>query len=601
MSEAPRIHLLDPAVANQIAAGEVVERPASVVKELVENSVDAGARRITVRLVDGGRALVAVSDDGCGMSASDARLAFARHATSKIASAEDLVDIGTYGFRGEALASILAVARVTLTTRRQQDPVGTRLRGAGGVDLDESPVGCSVGTSIEIADLFWNVPARLKFLRTAATELGQVVKYLDALALARPDLHVTLYSGDRKLLDYPPDPDLPRRAAAVLGREVAERLYPVEESQEYVVRGLLSDPGLTHGGPGQLTLLVGGRPVSDRVLAQAIAQAYGTLLERGRYPMGVLRIDCPPGTVDVNVHPAKTEVRFASSSAVFGAVLRALRPMLAATPWIAQQLQADAGRPPNPGEPQRAPSAGRSDSWSPGLPATLRPQPVWSGGVADSGRARAVALELPGAPAAAELGLGSGPWSSLRYVGQVGRCYLVCESAEALLLIDQHAAHERVLYEELSQTIHAGNYPSQRLLSPIAVPLPPAEVAALQAETELLDRLGFEIEPGGERLVRVRAYPSLLKPAAVAGEVREIAASLVQGGQAQPTTERLQRFVATLACHAAFRAGDPMFEADVLRLLQQMDRIDLAAYCPHGRPVWMRAKFDEVGRWFHRT
>jgi DNA mismatch repair protein MutL len=596
MSETPRIHLLDPAVANQIAAGEVVERPASVVKELVENAVDAGAKRITVRLVDGGRALVAVSDDGCGMTGTDARLAFARHATSKIASAEDLVDIGTYGFRGEALASILAVSRVTLTTRRSGDAVGTRLKGAGGIDLDESPIGCAVGTSIEIADLFWNVPARLKFLRTAATELGQVVKYLDALALARPDLHVTLFSGDRKLLDYPPDADLPRRAAAVLGREVADRLHAVEESQEYVVRGLLSDPGLTHSGPGQLTLLVGGRPVNDRVLAQAVAQAYGTLLERGRYPMGVLRIDCPPGTVDVNVHPAKTEVRFASSTSVFAAVMRALRPMLAATPWISQQLQADATLPP-----ADRPTYGRSEpSWSAGVLGVPRAGPVWSGGVAEPSPARNVALNLQEIQSV-EPKTGTGPWSSLRYVGQVGRCFLVCESAEAMLLIDQHAAHERVLYEELSQTIRAGNYPSQRLLSPIAVPLPPTEVAALQAETELLDRLGFEIEPGGERLVRVRAYPTLLKPTDVASEVRDIAASLSQGGQGQSTSERLERFVATLACHAAFRAGDPMFEADVVRLLQQMDRVDLAAHCPHGRPVWMRAKFDEMGRWFHRT
>lgn len=606
MPEPRHIALLDPTVANQIAAGEVVERPASVVKELVENALDAGATKVIVRLVDGGRALIAVTDDGSGMEPADARLAFARHATSKLTTAEDLVDLHSYGFRGEALASILAVARVTMTTRRVQDVVGVRLQGAGGVTLTEQPTGCAVGTTVEVADLFFNVPARLKFLRTAATELGQVVRFLDALALARPELHLTLYSGERRVLDYPPDVDLPQRAHAVLGAEVAARLYPVQDEHEYQVRGLLSDPGLNHGGPSQLTVLVGGRPVSDKTVAQAVAQAYGTLLERGRYPVGVLSLRCPPGTVDVNVHPAKTEVRFASSGAVFSAVLRAVRPMLAESPWITAQLSGAVG------------DAGvGSDMASPGPTGAtpVRALGGWSGGTASVQAPWQLAADR--APGPRDPGLSAvpatlvplwtpmpsaqGPWSGLRYVGQVGRCFLVCESQEALVIIDQHAAHERVLFEELSQSVRAGAYPSQRLLTPIAVPLAPAEVAVLLDEAALLDRLGFEVEAAGERMVRVRAYPTLLKDAHVAGEVRQIAASLVQGGQGQATQEKLDRFVATLACHAAFRAGDPMHEPDVLRLLRNMDDIDLAAYCPHGRPVWVRTRWDELGRWFHRT
>ncbi len=637
--ELQRIHLLSPSVANQIAAGEVVERPASVVKELVENSLDAGARRVVIHLQEGGRQLIRVADDGFGMSASDARLAFARHATSKLVSADDLEDLHSYGFRGEALASILSVARVTLTTRRATDAVGVRLTGAGGVDLQESPAGCAVGTTIEVADLFFNVPARLKFLRTAPTELGQVVKFVEALALARPELHLTLRHGERTVLELPPEPDLARRVHAVWGVDIAERLYPIQEDREYQVRGLLSEPGLSHAGPGQLCLLVGGRPVADRTLAQAAAQAYGALLERGRYPVGVLSVTCPPGTVDVNVHPAKTEVRFASSSAVFSAVVRAVRPMLAETPWVKRELAeavalrspasarqpfaaaqgADAAGPDQAAAPGPArlpplgspPSAQLSPPQSQSLTPLLTPllasaqrpaeeQPLrqpFSALWPDPAMASAGSLvqPLPLEPAAA------GSWSALRFVGQVGRCFLICEGDGAMVVIDQHAAHERVLFERFVVSFRADGFASQALLVPLAVPLAPAEVAALEEEGELLRRLGFEVEAAGQRLVRVRAYPAVLRDSQIAEEVRTIAASLVSGGRGRATEQRLERFAATLACHAAFRAGDVLEVRDVQRLLGQMDGIDLAAYCPHGRPVWTKMRMEEIGKWFHRT
>lgn len=648
--ELPRIHLLSPSVANQIAAGEVVERPASVVKELVENSLDAGARRVVIHLQDGGRQLIRVTDDGFGMSASDARLAFARHATSKLVSADDLVDLHSYGFRGEALASILSVARVTLTTRRTTDAVGVRLTGAGGVNLQESPAGCAVGTTIEVADLFFNVPARLKFLRTAPTELGQVVKFVEALALARPALHLTLRHGDRTVLELPPEPDLTRRVHAVWGADIAERLYPIEEDREYQVRGLLSEPGLNHAGPGQLCLLVGGRPVADRTLAQAAAQAYGALLERGRYPVGILSVTCPPGTVDVNVHPAKTEVRFASSSAVFSAVMRAVRPMLAETPWVKRELaEAVASRPrtaalgprtpdsiqvapgpslqalgttvgsfsvpqtssiPEPGTalgvgvhaPHPAPLAVERAAETPGPAADVLGQAVPRDPSPAVGAAATAALGWAQAlqPLPLERAV-AGAWSALRYVGQVGRCFLICEGDGAMVMIDQHAAHERVLFERFVVSFRQGGFASQALLVPLAVPLAPAEVAALEEEGELLRRLGFEVEAAGQRLVRVRAYPAVLRDSQIAEEVRTIAASLVSGGRGRATEQRLERFAATLACHGAFRAGDVLEVRDVNRLLAEMDGVDLAAYCPHGRPVWTRLRMEEIGKWFHRT
>ena len=595
MSAYPTIAVLDPLVANQIAAGEVVERPASVVKELVENSLDAGATRVQIRLTEGGRHLIQVTDNGCGLDSPSARLAFARHATSKLRSASELMSIGSFGFRGEALASILSVSQVTLTSRRPDAAVGVRLEGGGKTALEESPAGCPVGTDIQVRDLFYNVPARLKFLRTPATELGQVLRYVDALALARPSLHLSVVHNDRKVCDYPPDPDLARRAHAVLGPEVARRLYPVHDDDEYEVEGLLSDPGLDHVGPSQLVLLVNGRPVSDRTLQHAVTAAYGTLLERGRYPQGVLSLRCPPNTVDVNVHPQKTEVRFVSSQAVHVAVARAIRTMLAATPWALE--------PVLPSQPVLDAPAGETPRMRYGSEATLgvRDPAAWRAPLMRTGEWKAMAtheaLPLPQGQAEKQ----SGQWSSLRYIGQAGLCFLVCETQDALVLIDQHAAHERVLFEQFVRGWREGEYASQQLLIPVVVPLGPDQVAAMTEAQDLLSQLGFDIEASGERIVRVRAQPALLRARDVAEEVRALAASLVEGGRGQTTTQRLERSAATLACHAAVRAGDPMTAQAVADLLKSMDGVDLSAHCPHGRPVTMRARFEDVGRWFNRT
>jgi len=597
--DAPRIALLDPAVANQIAAGEVVERPASIVKELLENAIDAGATRLTVRLDDGGKRLVRVTDNGCGMGPEDARLAFARHATSKLRGADDLLGIGTFGFRGEALASILAVAKVTLTTRRAGDEVGLRLHGAGGVDLQAEAVGCAPGTDVQVEDLFFNVPARLKFLRTASTETGRILDLLETLALARPDLHLTLWVGAKKVLDFPPDGDPAARASAVLGPQVARRLHKVHAQGEYGVTALLSEPALHHVGPGQLRILVDGRPVSDRTLQQAVAQAYGTLLERGRYPVGVLWLTCPAGTVDVNVHPAKSEVRFAASGNVFGAVVRAIGAMLAETPWIRTVLPATAPAAIDAARadpvPHRHPGPDPQallikTDWRPSAPAPSAPSPQ-------------PVPQPPTAPQPQSLPIGdpvAGRWSALRYVGQVGLCYLVCQDDQAMVVIDQHAAHERVLFERFVVGLRAGPLPSQVLLIPQAVPLAPAEVAALGDEVDLLARLGFEVAAAGPRLVRVLAQPVLLRDKDVAPHVRQLAASLVAGGRDGALVERVERHAATLACHAAFRSGDVLHPADVHALLAEMDGVDLSAYCPHGRPVWTRVPFGDIARWFGR-
>lgn len=621
-----KIALLDPAVANQIAAGEVVERPASVVKELIENSLDAGASRITLQLDDGGRKRIVVTDNGCGMSADDAPLAFARHATSKLQRAEELEDLHTFGFRGEALASILAVARVTLQTRRAEDAVGLRLEGAGGVELQARPVGCPVGTSLEIADLFWNVPARQKFLRTASTELGQVLRFVEALALARPDLHLTVVHNGKKVADYTPDSDLTQRAFAVFGKTTAKALYPIDYRDEYEVQGLLSQPDQPHTGPGQLVLLVQGRPVSDRVLLHAVVSAYGTLLDRGKYPQGVLSVRCPPGMVDVNVHPQKTEVRFAAGAAVHAAIHNAVRPMLAAMPWLTR-----ANRPPQAeapstaldatddgshavssastaghpaGQPaasaQRA-GAGSGQPWTGASYGSASSSAAWRSAAPSSAASAvpaAVRTAAPPAPPPEQPALGR--WSQLRYVGQVGQCFLVCEDATHFVLIDQHAAHERVLFERYVTDLRAGDAPSQRLLVPQAVSLPPEQIAALLHETDLLQRLGFAVEQSGPRLVRITAAPAMLRGKDLGQELAGLAAGLLTGDRGQSLVERLERTAATLACHAAFRAGDVLQPEAVQHLLAAMEHADLAGYCPHGRPAILRVPLTELGRFFAR-
>jgi len=627
------IALLDPAVANQIAAGEVVERPASVVKELVENSLDAGASRITLRLEDGGRKRIVVTDNGCGMAADDAPLAFARHATSKLQRAEQLQDLHTFGFRGEALASILSVSRVTLQTRRAEDAVGVCLEGAGGVSLQARPVGCPVGTSLEVADLFWNVPARQKFLRTAPTELGQILRFVEALALARPDLHLTVQHNGKKVVDYTPDQDLAQRAFAVFGKDTAKKLYAVADQRDYVVQGLLSEPGLQITGPGQLVLLVQGRPVSDRTLLHAVVAAYGPLLERGKYPTGVLSVECPPGQVDVNVHPQKTEVRFVSAAEVHAAVHRAVRPMLAAMPWLVRANQpptaahdgaetgsaAAASGPESAGRGQAGP-ASRSGSaaslpWAPAAAAEPAHTRGWS---PDSWSAPPAALRQPAAQATEQLAAALptsltsttatspppqqplGQWQQLRYVGQVGQCFLVCEDPTHLVLIDQHAAHERVLFERYVADLRAGDAPSQRLLVPQAVTLAPEQIAALLGEPVLLQRLGFAIEQSGPRLVRILAAPAMLRGKELGQELAGLASGLLTGAQGQALTERLERTAATLACHAAFRAGDVLQPEAVQHLLVAMEGVDLAGYCPHGRPAVLRVPLTELGRFFAR-
>jgi DNA mismatch repair protein MutL len=586
-----KVRVLPAALADQIAAGEVVERPASVVKELVENAIDAGARRVDVEIEAGGRRLVRVVDDGSGMPADDARLALRRHATSKIAAADDLWGLTTFGFRGEALPSIAAVSRLTLATRTADAEGGIELTVEAGVETGAREIGMPPGTQVTVRDLFFNTPARAKFLKAEATETANVSEALLRLGLAHPVVHVRLRVGGRVALDLPAHRDLGERVRAALARRGASALHEAAGDENGArVRAFLAGPEEVSTTARSTFLFVGGRFVRDRSLLHALALGYGPLLEKGRYPLAALFLDLPGREVDVNVHPQKLEVRFARAQEVYAAVRHVVGAAIAKAPWL---RAADAVRtftePPNyripPVRIERA-----SDEPRPGRAfertATTLSLPL---------RARDVGAEPIVAVDAAPAFFGA-----LNYVGQIHRTYLVCEASDALVLIDQHAAHERVVYGRLKAAHARRQIPRQRLLFPIPVEV--GETAAAAATHDVLDALGFEVAPHAPGVVMLHALPEPLKDADPKPLLREVLGELGEGTPlAGGDLERVDHLLATVACHSVVRAGDVMGRTEVLALLAQLDEVDLRSHCPHGRPVMLRLPLAEIERRFGRV
>jgi DNA mismatch repair protein MutL len=576
-----RIHVLPDDLVNQIAAGEVVENAASVVKELLENALDAGATRVAVEVMKGGLERIRVTDDGCGMTAEEAGLALLRHATSKVATADDLVAIRTLGFRGEALPSIASVSRLALVTRTRDTDAGVRVTASGGVIAAE-PVACPPGASVTVDDLFRDVPARLKFQKAERSQVAAIDDTVARAALARPDVHFTLSSGTRRLADHPPCRRLADRVVQVFGDAACGALSEVSGTGDGIaVTGVVGDPGRARQDPTRVVLLVNGRPVSDLSIRRAVVQAYGPLLQPGAYAVAVLRLDVDPADVDVNVHPRKSEVRFRRHRDVAGAVFAAVREAVSRAPWIATAIPqvttggvpaTDTTLPPpmdvSPGPrepPPDAPPAARSQ---PGL------------------------FDAPATAAAPR-------FADLRYAGQVGQTVLVLEGPGTVVFVDQHAAHERVNYERLWTALSRGGVASETLLFPEVVRLEPREAGRLDAARETLSRLGFDVEPYSGDSAAVRAVPSVLRGRSVAPVVRECLAT--SSDEAESTGDAfLRKVVATVACHASVRAGDPLTEPEVRALLASMDGIDLAAYCPHGRQAVVAYPLATVLRWFGR-
>jgi DNA mismatch repair protein MutL len=576
-----RVRRLPDALVDQIAAGEVVERPASVVKELVENALDAGAGRIRVEVRDGGRGWIAVSDDGSGMSPEDARTALLRHATSKLRCAEDLSAIATYGFRGEALPAIASVSTLRLLTRTHAAAEGFELRVRSGVLESARPAGAPAGTRVEVADLFASVPARRKFLKSATTEWGHVSDWLSRAALALPEVHFDLARDDRRGLSWPAAAPLDR-LAAVLGEQDAAALVPLDHSEGALhLHGFTSRPDAHRATAAGIQVFVHRRPVRDRVVQHALQDLYRELLPRGRHPFAVLFLELPPGAVDVNVHPAKWEVRFADPRGVHSLVRHAVQAALARRTWLgATQTQA----PPAPAPPRPA-----------SAPATSAPA------------ARDWIFASPAPRAAEPAGAEPAPlrFGDCSLIGQLQATYLLLEGKDELLLVDQHAAHERVLYERLRTSLLAHGIARQGLLAPLVVELAPAACAALQEQEALALSLGFELEPFGDGAVALRAVPALLGERDPAALLRTLADELAASpslspGAALRALAPVDRLLATLACHAARRQGDALDPREQRALLDALDAIPWAPTCPHGRPVAVPIARAEIERRFAR-
>jgi DNA mismatch repair protein MutL len=616
----PRIAVLDALVADQIAAGEVIERPASVVKELVENALDAGALEVHVTLEEGGCKRIVVRDDGHGMSPEDAERACLRHATSKLSRIEDLGTLTSLGFRGEALASIAAAAEVTIVTRERHASSGVRLTLRQGKVVESAPAGAPVGTTVEVRDLFATLPARRKFLKSAPTELAHASDLLQRLALARPEVGLACLHGSREVLRYPAVARGEERVRQVLGAERAKVMVPVERREvDLHVHGWVSRAGHSYPQARAVLTYVGGRLVRDRVLMRAVLDAYRALLPSGRYPATVLFLDLPPAAVDVNVHPAKVEVRFAQADAVYGVVVRALRAALAeaaAAPG-ATPPGADAGEP----EPQRAhgPASGGTSGGPERVQEALTRyairraaepvEPLFR--AAQS--AHAPSARAPASPATAHDGrLAPEPASGaeatrptfgeLRVIGQAFGGWLVCESRTSLVLVDQHAAHERVRFERLRAAPPGDASASQRLLVPRVVELDATARERLLARAADVAAAGFELEAFGDRAVLLRALPAALDVATDAERLlADLAADFGHVGASEQMASARDALLARIACHGAVRAGDPLERQEMVRLLADLDTIPFAATCPHGRPLLVEIERGELLRRVRRT
>jgi DNA mismatch repair protein MutL len=571
-----RIQQLPPAVVTKIAAGEVIERPASVAKELLENAVDAGSTRIDLAVEQGGIDRVQVVDDGCGIPSDDLPLAFASHATSKLADADDLFRITTLGFRGEALASIGGVAQVTLQSRTHDQPAGAEISCHGG---ERSSVGAwngAPGTRLEVRHLFYNTPVRRKFLRTPATELGHVSEAFTRIALAHPTLHLTLRHNGKSVYEVAGNVRLPERLGLFFGREVRDRLYEIDTAHGPVqLRGYIADPSCDRGNARMQYLFVNRRWVRDRSLGHAIQEAYRGLLMTGRYAIVFLALELPPDEVDVNVHPTKCEVRFRDSHALHQFVLGALRERLRAANLTAR-LQVPAG-----------PSAMMLDGVAP----RVAPTPVDRG--VDVFRMPPAAAPGPAAPVLI-------PAETFKAI-QLYDAYLVLETEEGMLVIDQHALHERVLFEQLKGRVRDGTLETQRLLIPEPVELTPEQAARTLEHKAALAELGVGVEDFGGGTLLLTSYPALLGDRSPQAVLRAVVDHLVATERPPSREQLLGDLLSLMACHAAVKAGDRLTPEQIAALVAQRALAQDAHHCPHGRPTALLFSRYELDRQFRRV
>jgi DNA mismatch repair protein MutL len=587
------IHVLPPEVASQIAAGEVVERPASVVKELLENAVDAGAKSVTVSIASAGRTQIEVTDDGAGIPADELLLAVERHATSKLVTANDLFCITSLGFRGEALASIGSVSRMCITSRTMDEPVGARIRVDGGHISKIEKVGAPIGTMVSVEELFYNVPARLKFLKQDGTERRVIDTLLARYSLAYPQVRIKLLEGNIASLQTSGDGDRRSILASLYGVDAARQMLDVDaEEGDSKLSGFISPTGLTRSNRKEITFFVNGRWVQDSSLSAALLQAYHTLLMVGRYPLAVLFLVVPPGEVDVNVHPAKTEVRFRNPDKAFSFVLRsARRAILAFTP---------------------VPQLATQNLWG-GIASQHREiDPKWSLAHDMSNvetQKTGTDLNLPGftsfsttEPQLTKDSPNTTPNPAiplLRLIGQIGATYLVAEGPDGLYLIDQHAAHERVLFEKLMVQHDQKAIPSQALLSPVVVQLTPGSGKLLEDQLPVLQHFGFLVEPFGQNSYQVRAMPALFAKSDPVTALRSLVEDFEE--DEAPLQNEIEAKIAGRVCkRLAVKAGQILSPDEQRALIYDLETCTSPRTCPHGRPTMIHLSVDILERQFGR-
>jgi DNA mismatch repair protein MutL len=645
-----KIRQLSASVVNKIAAGEVIERPASVVKELLENALDAGATRIDVAIARGGSDSIRVTDNGSGIEAEDLPLAVASHATSKLSTAEDLFRVATLGFRGEALASIGEVSRLTIHSRTPDAAAGASLIVVGGQPAEVEPCGCPVGTTVEVADLFFNTPVRRKFLRATQTEMGHIAEAVARIALAHPGVHFTLRHNDREVYNLPPAEPWTERIERLFGGELAGQLIAVESRDEAVrLWGYVAHPSQSRGNQKMQYLFLNGRYIRDRSLQHALGEAYRGLLLTGRYPISFLRFEMPAELVDVNVHPTKLEVRFLDGGRLYSQLLSTLRTKFLTTD-LTTQLQPRTAPPMDPADllarqqqatqarrdlvdwakeqlagwpaPQTSAASAKqaqstphvaadhnplevtelSRSWAPVGEEADEEQPPGLTDAADGvqalpGPAFEPQMSSDAAPLLSSTESVPGPVAAL----QVHNRYLVAESAEGVVVIDQHALHERILYEQLAAKIEAGELESQSLLVPEPVDLSAGEAATVLEHRQMLSRLGIQVEPFGGDTVLVYSYPAMLANIRPAELLRGLAEQLGSGAKTPDRRDLLEKLLHSVACKAAVKAGDRLTPEEINALLSQRGRFRHTHHCPHGRPTELVFTREELDRQFKRT
>lgn len=567
-------------MASRIAAGEVVERPASVVKELVENSLDAGATEISVAVEKSGTSLIRVTDNGDGMAPEDLALSVERHSTSKLRTEDDLFRIATLGFRGEALPSIGSIAKLEIVSRQAVTATGHRIRIDGGRKVAVRASAASVGTTVEVAEIFFNTPARRKFLKSPATELSHICDVINRTALAYPAVHFRLQHDGRNVADYVAVREAKDRLRQVLGFDVAKNLGHFSlRLGELEISGYLSAAPVSYPNARYVYTFVNCRYVRDKVLTHAAMQGYDTLLMKGQYPAVVLFLEIPYGEVDVNVHPAKYEVRFRRQSDVHGLVARAVHGALQ-----------DRAKEPS----ARPRSVDRRD-----FAFVMEPSLAYAHSTGADYQTTG-AREVFSLPLQAQA-LPNGFFSSMTVLGQILGCYLVCASAQGLSLIDQHAAHERVAFEKLRRQLNAGQVVKQSLLIPQTLELAAGELLLLERKLAVLERFGFLLEPFGPSSYAITAAPSLLPEADYVPTVRQMIAELAEVDESEKLRQHLEERLATIACHSVIRANRKLEPGEMRALLADLDQTERATQCPHGRPVLIEFSRDQLDRLFKRV